>query len=222
MVKYRLKFKKFGETRFVSHLDLVRLFTRLHTRAGLPLSYSEGFNPHPKMAIALPLSVGCGSESEYIDVSYDKDLSEAVILEELNKKVPIGIEIVSVCRLFEGSKKFSSITAAEYMITIEGKGLSKEKLGEFFAREEIEIEKKTKRSLSVKNIKENIYHLEMCAEFPGGNVIKAVLSAGNDATLRPDLLLKAMEMYIDGFKADYYEVTRTAILDDKFTSLGSN
>ena len=53
MVKYRLKFRKFGETRFVSHLDLVRLFTRLHTRAGLPLAYSEGFNPHPKMAIAL-------------------------------------------------------------------------------------------------------------------------------------------------------------------------
>ena len=219
MVKYRLKFRKFGETRFVSHLDLVRLFTRLHTRAGIPLSYSEGFNPHPKMAIALPLSVGLGSECEYIDVSYDKDLPETVILEELNKKTPIGIEIVKVQRLFEGVKKFASITAAEYLITIEGEGLTKEKLDEFFSRESIEIEKKTKRSLAVKNIKENIYHLEMNAAYPGGAVIKAVISAGNDATLRPDLLIKAMEMYIDGFKADYCDIVRTGILDEKFMPL---
>jgi len=219
VVKYRLKFRKFGETRFVSHLDLVRLFTRLHTRAGIPLSYSEGFNPHPKMAIALPLSVGLGSECEYIDVSYDKDLPETVILEELNKKTPIGIEIVKVQRLFEGVKKFASITAAEYLITIEGEGLTKEKLDEFFSRESIEIEKKTKRSLAVKNIKENIYHLEMNAAYPGGAVIKAVISAGNDATLRPDLLIKAMEMYIDGFKADYCDIVRTGILDEKFMPL---
>ena len=219
MVKYRLKFRKFGETRFVSHLDLVRLFTRLHTRAGIPLSYSEGFNPHPKMAIALPLSVGCGSEGEYIDVSYDKDLSESFILEELNKKVPIGIEITKVQRLFEGAKKFASITAAEYMITIEGEGLNKENLDEFFSRESIEIEKKTKRSLAVKNIKENIYHLEMCASYPGGATIKAIISAGNDATLRPDLLIKAMEMYIEGFKADYSDIVRTGILDEKFMPL---
>ena len=219
MVKYRLKFRKFGETRFVSHLDLVRLFTRLHTRAGIELSYSEGFNPHPKMAIALPLSVGCGSEGEYIDVSYDKDLSESFILEELNKKAPIGIEIIKVQRLYEGVKKFASITAAEYTITIDGAGLTKDNLAEFFERDSIEIEKKTKRSLAVKNIKENIYHLEMCATYPGGAVIKAIISAGNEATLRPDLLISAMEMYIEGFKADYCDVVRTAILDEKFMPL---
>lgn len=219
MIKYRLKFRKFGETRFVSHLDLVRLFTRLHTRAGILLSYSEGFNPHPKMAIALPLSVGCGGEGEYIDVTYDKDLSVNLILEELNKKVPIGIEIVKVERLFEGAKKFSSITAAEYTIKIEGNGLNKENLADFFARDSIEIEKKTKRSLAVKNIKENIFHLEMLACFPDGAIIKAIISAGNETTLRPDLLLSAMEMYIDGFKADFFEITRTAILDDKFLPL---
>lgn len=219
MVKYRLKFRKFGETKFVSHLDLVRLFTRLHTRANLPLSYSEGFNPHPKMAFALPLSVGCSSEGEYLDVSYDRDMSENFIMEELNKKVPIGIEITKVQRLGEVYKKFASITAAEYMITIEGDGLTRDKLNEFFARETIEIEKKSKRSVAVKNIKENIYNLEMCAEYPGGAVIKAVISAGNEATLRPDLLLSAMEMYIDGFKVDYAEVTRNAILDEKFIPL---
>ena len=219
MVKYRLKFRKFGETRFVSHLDLVRLFTRLHTRAGLPLAYSEGFNPHPKMAIALPLSVGCGSEGEYIDVTYEKDLSESLIQDELNKKVPIGIEIVKVQRLNEASKKFAVISAAEYMITIEGDGLTKDKLNEFFNRETIEIEKKTKRSLAVKNIKENIFNLEMCAEYPGGCVIKAIISAGNDATLRPDLLISAMEMYIEGFKAEFADVVRIAILDKNFMPL---
>ena len=59
----------------------------------------------------------------------------------------------------------------------------------------------------------------MVDSFPGGAVIKAIISAGNEATLRPDLLLSAMEMYIDGFKADYVEITRTAILDDKFLPL---
>lgn len=219
MFKYRLKFRKFGETRFVSHLDLVRLFTRLHTRAGLPLSYSEGFNPHPKMAIALPLSVGCASEGEYIDVSYDKDFSESFVLEELNKKAPIGIEIIKVQRLFEGAKKFASITAAEYTINIEGKGLNKENISDFLSRDFIEIEKKTKRSLAVKNIRENIFHLELLASYPGGAMIKAIISAGNSATLRPDLLISAMEMYIAGFRTEYYEITRTAILDEKFLPL---
>ena len=171
------------------------------------------------MAIALPLSVGCGSEGEYVDVTYDKDLPEDLILDTLNKKAPIGIEIVKVERLFEGAKKFSSITAAEYTIKIEGTGLNKENLADFFARDSIEIEEKTKRSLAVKNIKENIFHLEMVDSFPGGAIIKAIISAGNEATLRPDLLLSAMEMYIDGFKADYVEITRTAILDDKFLPL---
>lgn len=219
MVKYRLKFRKFGETRFVSHLDLVRLFTRLHTRAGIPLSYSEGFNPHPKMAIALPLSVGCGSEGEYIDVSYDKDLSESYIMEALNKKAPIGIEIIKVQRIYEGVKKFASILAAEYTITIDGLGLTKDNLKEFFERESIEIEKKTKRSIAIKNIKENIYNMEMCAAYPGGAVIKVIISAGNEATLRPDLLISAMEMYIEGFKADYCDIVRTAILDENFLPL---
>ena len=62
VVKYRLQFSKEGETKYVSHLDLVRLFTRAFKRAELPLAYSEGFNPHPKMSIGLPLSVGVTSE----------------------------------------------------------------------------------------------------------------------------------------------------------------
>lgn len=215
MAKYRIKFRKFGETKFVSHLDLVRLFTRLHTRAQLPLSYSEGFNPHPKMSIALPLSVGIESEGEYLEVSYDYEISETIIKDRLNEKCPIGIEIVGVKLLHEGERKLTDITAAEYIISVDSCNLTEEMIDAFLTRETIEIEKKTKRSLATVDIKELIFSLKLCATHPKGVVLSACLAAGATSNLKADLLMSALKLYVDGFSYDDYSVTRTAILDSR-------
>ena len=67
MDKLRLRFEKAGKAIYISHLDLMRVVQRVFLRAGVPLRYSEGFNPHPLISICLPLSVGTESFCELMD-----------------------------------------------------------------------------------------------------------------------------------------------------------
>src|SRR5690606_33558809 len=70
MPKYRLRYAKFGPARFASHLDLGRALGRALRRAGLPVAYSQGFHPLPKMAFGPPLPVGVESEAEFVDITF--------------------------------------------------------------------------------------------------------------------------------------------------------
>ena len=65
MSNYVLKYSRGEEVKYISHLDFVRMFHRAVRRAGLPMSYSHGFNPHPVMTVAMPLSVGVTSDVQY-------------------------------------------------------------------------------------------------------------------------------------------------------------
>src|SRR4030042_1136628 len=75
MQRLRLKFSRGQELKFLSHLDLMRLWERALRRAGLPLAYSEGFTPHPQIALAAPLLVGVTSDAELMDVSLSRWVS---------------------------------------------------------------------------------------------------------------------------------------------------
>ena len=73
----RIKFLKTGSLQYISHLDLHRLINRALVRAGIPIWYTKGFNPHAKMVFALPLPVGVESVCEYLDVKIDKEIGRA-------------------------------------------------------------------------------------------------------------------------------------------------
>ncbi len=91
--KIRLRFKKSGENRFVSHLELVSLFHRAAKRAGLPLSYSKGFHPMPRIIFATALSVGTESLSEIVDMELEGGIPPSEVMERLNQTLPPGIKI---------------------------------------------------------------------------------------------------------------------------------
>ena len=80
MSKYAIVFSKTGYIRYTSHLDLLRLFKRAFRRAGIPVAYSHGFNPHPKMSFAQPLSLGYAAEEELLEFETEDpfDMSSAV------------------------------------------------------------------------------------------------------------------------------------------------
>ncbi len=88
-------FSKLEPVKFVSHLDMQRLFQRAFRRAELPLSYSKGFNPHPLLSFATALSVGYTSESEYFDVMLDEYLSPEEFTRRVNAALPEGVRITS-------------------------------------------------------------------------------------------------------------------------------
>lgn len=215
MVKYRLQFSKEGETKYVSHLDLVRLFTRAFKRAELPLAYSEGFNPHPKMSIGLPLSVGVTSECEYIEADFHQEVELKELLKRLNRCMPLGVRILAGAQVVLGMRKLSDIALAEYQITFAGTPLTQEMLDAFFGRNEIEMEKKSKRAVRCVNIKEDIRLIRLNGEAEGKQGLTMILSAGSKANLKPDIVLAAMETYIPGFSIDDYDIHRSKIMDEK-------
>jgi len=92
--KIRLKFRKVGEMRFLSHLELVHLFYRASMRAQLPLSYSEGFHPMPRMIFATALPVGMESLTEVVDMEFEGNITPFEVMEGLNRSLPPGVEIL--------------------------------------------------------------------------------------------------------------------------------
>ena len=94
MNKIRLRFEKTGRAVYISHLDLMHTMQRAFNRAGYELRYSEGFNPHPQIAIALPLSVGTGSLCEIMDFKLKEDPDLSALPTRLSAVMPEGIRVL--------------------------------------------------------------------------------------------------------------------------------
>lgn len=116
-MKILLEFNKKPSLRWISHLDLIKVFEKALRRANLPIALSQGYNPRPKMSIALPLPVGVSSEGEYLEL----ELTEFLELEELrhclNRQLPAELQIIKVQELPEKTPAIMSLVeASEYLI----------------------------------------------------------------------------------------------------------
>lgn len=92
--RIRLKYTRTGRIRFLSHLDFMTLFQRAATRAGVPIAFSQGFNPHPRISFGPALSVGMESDGEYLDMETDPFIDLLQAVKDLNKTLPEGIRIL--------------------------------------------------------------------------------------------------------------------------------
>lgn len=93
------KFSKQDRLKYISHLDMMRTFQRALRRAELPVAFTQGFSPHPKMAFASALSVGLTSEGEYLDIVMDKDIDTEEFGITLNSALPSGLKIMQSARI---------------------------------------------------------------------------------------------------------------------------
>ena len=93
--KMRIVFTKLGPMRFISHLDLMRLFQRASRRADLPVTLTQGFSPHLKISIAKALKLGVESPSEEATFYMDKRVEPEVFKESINAQLPTGVQVVS-------------------------------------------------------------------------------------------------------------------------------
>ena len=105
MVKIQYQFKRSTPLRFLSHLDQQRLFQRAFRRANMPVEYSQGFNPHPRMSFALAMSVGLTSDGEYGEVIVSEDIDVETFISRMNQVLPNGMEITAakICDAGVGS-----------------------------------------------------------------------------------------------------------------------
>ena len=120
MQRLRVRFKRGEEIKFISHLDIMRLWQRAFHRAGIWLTYSEGFSPHPQISLAAPLAVGITSEAELMDISCTKWVSPHYFTAAISQQLPPGIEILHVYQIALNQPSLQSqVRYAEYRVEVE-------------------------------------------------------------------------------------------------------
>ena len=219
----RVWFKKMGMSRYVSHLDLMRAMSRTVRRANLPLWYTEGFNPKPKMVFAAPLSIGTESKCEYMDLRLTERVSESEVVAMLNKNLTDEMQVIEA---YYPETKLTDLKWFAYTVFIKTNGADEElakKCEELLKSDSIEIEKKTKPGEPHKSA--NIAPLIRSADavFCNGEIlINCCLSADQSCFLNPEYLIKALKKYCgvlasENLTEEYYGIVRNAAYKDNMT-----
>lgn len=215
MERYLIKFSKTGETKFISHLDVLRTLHRAMKRAEIPISYSKGFNPHPSISIAAPLSLGIASLSEYADIETEEAMDEKEIMKRLNNALPQGIRILNVLRI-DGKMPSSMgiVESADYRIKLKHNG-DREKNSEIINlinnMDEIVKVKRTKSGEKPVNIRPLIVSINIVEENEENFEIRCILKTGSKATLSPELMVDTIKDISNGNIFGYPNIIRNEI-----------
>ena len=211
-VTLRIRFKKLGRLQYISHLDLVRTMSKILVRAKLPMWYTEGFNPKPKMIFAAPLSIGAESMCEFMDVRLTKKLPPKEVIDVLNKNMT---EEMQVLEAYYPTEKFTELKWLKYTMKIRSEmdsALLAEKCNELFAKEQILVFKKTKSGEHNVDIKPLIHTATAKAD---GDLVAfdLVLSADQSCFLNPEHVVTAIRGYTgilteDTVTSEYYTILR--------------
>ncbi len=141
---FRLRFSKEGYARYLGHLDVMRAFDRACRQAGVPVLYSEGYNPRPKMSFGQPLALGYSSEAEFADFEIDSRY-KGHLMADLNPRLPEGLQVREVRELIQKNDSLSSsISGAEYEIALHGRQLDQQDVENYLNRDEILVERRVK------------------------------------------------------------------------------
>ena len=208
-MRYLTKFTKEENIKFISHLDVLKTIQKNIRRAGLPVEFSQGFNPHMNTSIAQPLSVGVYSSGEYMDMILTTETDEQEIIDKLNATAPSGIKYISALAIpyTPGDKKvpqaMALIDAARYTIKIKYSDISnlEEEMNNLIDTETwitIKKSKKGEREVDLRTfVKEFSFWIK--DEFL---VLNVLISTGSREHLSADLLVSYIQ-----------EKTSNAILD---------
>lgn len=153
-MKKRVYFDKYGEMKFISHLDLLRFFERLFNKAEIPVKYSEGFHPRPKMSFGSPISLGTEAYNEIMDFETDAEISNEEVVKRLNESPVLGFKVHKVEEVPRKSSIMEEFTNILY--TVEGSQEDMDKLEKLFNRNEILEVREKKGKTVTRNLKERL------------------------------------------------------------------
>ena len=209
----RIRFCKTGIAKYISHLDLMRTMQRCFIRAGVSIKHTEGFNPHPYMNFAIPLSVGCESVCELMDFALTDSSEQFDLLpEKLTRALPEGIAVLEA---YSPQNKFKEIQWIRFSGTLEyDSNVSEEELASLCAlyrQPQIIVPKKTKKGISDTDIAPMIKSINLTAD--GKNIaVNTVLPAQNPS-LNPEYLVHAIELYLPEIVPDIHVFRREELLN---------
>ena len=215
-VTLRLKFKKVGSLQYISHLDLVRTMSKIITRAKLPLWYTEGFNPKPKMIFAAPLSIGTESVCEFLDLRLIDDISPDEAKARLNANMTDEMQVIDA---YYTEDKLTDLKWLSYSLDIKTDGASDELAAmcerALFA-DEVLVTKKAKPREVAPTVDIRPLIKEIKTECRGELIhIDAILSADASSFLNPEYVVKALKgacgiLSNPDLTKEYYSIMRTA------------
>ncbi len=220
MQKVRVFFSKTGDAKYISHLDLMRCFMRAVIRAGIPIGYTEGFNPRPYMNFAMPLSLGIEGLREVLDIRVDDSMTLDDIKLRLEKTMPPDISILDVKTPV---RKATDVAFSKYKVEISQDTLDKEsfnnKVSELLSRDELLVSKLGKQGkrkvVKYINLSEHINDFKIWTSSDGNNVLTFVLPSNPQFGINPTLLTGKIfeELGVDPI---FTHITRKCLLcEDK-------
>jgi len=198
--RLRIEFGKAGPLQYISHLDLARAWERVLRRAGLPLAYSQGFNPRLRFQIAAALPVGVNGREELLDVWLDEALAPEEVMDRLRPNLPPGLTVSSVSEVDLRAPSLQSIKrAADYRVVIR----SREPVEAIRTRLEGLLEAATlprqrqhKGRLQTYDLRPLIQELAVEAGRPGEQALTMRLQASPQGAGRPDEVLDALGLSV--------------------------
>ena len=208
----RLKFYKIGRLQYVSHLDLVRTMNKIIVRSGLPLYYSEGFNPKPKMVFAAPLSIGAESRAEYMDLRLRDRVDPSEAMARLNANMTDEMQVTEA---YYPDTPLTDMKWLSYTLTVTTKGATDElaaRCEQILCADTLEVLKKTKSGEQTVNIRPLIRTAKVVLD---GDALRisCVLSADQSSFLNPEYIIRALReragiLSSPDLTSEYYTVMR--------------
>ncbi|MFQ5640610.1 MAG: TIGR03960 family B12-binding radical SAM protein [bacterium] len=229
ITRYRASYRKTGEFRFLSALDLTRTFTRAFARAKIPLKYSEGYHPAPTISFGPALSVGLESAEEFLDFETVLGIPANELLQKLNEQLPEGLQFSELTKIDRNSESlFSMIDTAEYSVTLDSELLQarlrtngserqdnvakqhQALIADFLSQDSVMMTKMHRGKKRARDVKPLIKKIEVMNGVQPLQ-LRLLLSAGRGGSVRPENLLEK----IYGVSLDCFKIRRERLLVER-------
>ncbi len=196
MNRLRIRFKRGRGVKYISHLDIIRVWVRAFRRAGIEPAYSEGFNPHPRISLAAPLATGVTGDAELMDIYINDSISPHNFTEAVNRQMPAGMEILNTYQVDCGLPALQAqVTAAEYLVEIasdEGVDCIRQALTLMLSKEQLLWQHERDTGIKSYDLRPLIEDLWLESSGENIAVVGMRLVCDNRGSGRPEQVIKAL------------------------------
>lgn len=193
-MRIRLRFAKLGKVRFTSHRDVARMWERATRRLDLPIAYTEGFSPRPKLSFGLALSTGHESVAEYLDVELREAPDLSTLPAELSEQLPVGIDVTAAAPLAPGSPSLQEdVTSCTWRIEVRDldPAAAVDLVGAALAADELVVTRTRKGREVTDDLRPAVLAVTTVGPTPAGTELEAELGV-HPRSVRPAELLLAL------------------------------
>ncbi|WEH41830.1 TIGR03936 family radical SAM-associated protein [Streptomyces sp. AM 2-1-1] len=216
MQRIRLRYTKRGRLRFTSHRDFQRAFERALRRSEVPMAYSAGFTPHPKVSYANAAPTGTGSEAEFLEIALTEQRDPQVLRDLLNESLPDGLDITDAVEA-RTSGLADRLTASVWEMRLDGVAVedAERAVAAFLAAETVEVQRRAKNGMRTFDAREAVVDLRALDPRPDGSadtacaILRLVVRHMTPA-VRPDDVLSGLRAVADLAPPVPVAVTRLA------------